>query len=207
MTYTKTGRIAAAVLAAIGWLGLALYLTDAAGERGRSWLGAFWQNAGYLTDLSNLLLAIVMTGIALQRPALQRPAIVGWALVAIATVGVAFWLVGGTLEIGESALEDVLLHGVTPWAALLFWLVFAPKGQLRVRDALAWLAWPVAYFVYAMARGLLTGTFAYGWMDPAKHGLASVMTIMAMVLVVYALWSVALLGTDRVLGRRRSVAG
>ena len=201
MTYTKKGRMAAGALAFVAWLGLARYLAADVATLG-SWPAALWQNAGYLTDLSNLLLAVTMTGVALGRPMLSRPAIVGWAITAITTVGVAFWLVGGKLVWGSSALEDVLLHGVTPWAALLFWLAFAPKGHLGGWHVAAWMAWPLAYFAYALTRGAVSGKFPYAWMDPAGQGVAAVSQTLGMLLTVYALLAVMLWVLDKVLGRR-----
>lgn len=202
MSYSSIGRIAAGLLAAFAWFGLARYLASEAAFLQGNWPSAVWSNLGYLTDLSNLLLAIVMTGIALGVQRLSRPAVVGWAVVAIATVGVGFWLSGGRLVLGKSALEDVLLHGVTPWAALLFWLVFAPKGRLAWRHALVWMAWPLFYWSYAMGRGLLLDRYPYSWLDPAKQGAAAVATTIAMMVVLYALWAVVLVLLDKWLGRR-----
>jgi hypothetical protein len=147
--FTRSGRVAAGLLASIAWLGLVRYGVAEVSKQDGDWLAALWTNAGHLTDLSNLLLAIVMTGVAAGSRALSRPAIVGWAVAAIATVGVGFWMIGGTLTLGTSALEDILLHAVTPWAAVLFWLVFVPKGALRRAHALSWMFWPMAYWAYA----------------------------------------------------------
>lgn len=136
MQFSIVGRIAAGLLAAVAWLGLGLYVVAEAAGLKRDWLGALWLNTGYLTDLSNLSLAIVMTGVALGVPLLSKPHVVGWVTAVIATVGVGFWLIGGSLIVGETPIESFLLHAVTPWAGLAFWLVFTPKGGLRWRTAL-----------------------------------------------------------------------
>ncbi len=202
MLFTRTGRMAAGALAAIGWVGLGLYVVAEAATQKGDWLAAVWTNLGFLTDLSNLLLAVVMTGVALGVRPLSRPHVVGWAIAAIATVGVGFWLIGGRLVIGQSALEDILLHGVTPWAGLLFWLVFAPKGGLRWRRSLFWLAWPIGYFAYAMVRGAVTGSYAYGFLDPAKSSVTNIAITVGMITAVFAVWSLILLLLDRVMARR-----
>ena len=142
MQFSMPSRAVAGVLTAITWLGLGLYVVAEA-ELNGDWLGALWLNAGFLTDLSNLSLAVVMTGVALGVRKLSAPHVVGWVTAVIATVGVGFWLIGGTLIVGKTPIESFLLHAVTPWAGLAFWLVFAPKGGLRWRADLAGLACPL----------------------------------------------------------------
>lgn len=197
MLFKRTGRMAAGALAAIGWVGLGLYVVAEAATQKGDWLAAVWTNLGFLTDLSNLLLAVVMTGVALGVRPLSRAHVVGWAIAAIATVGVGFWLIGGRLVLGRSAVEDILLHGVTPWVGLLFWLVFAPKGGLRWKRSLFWLAWPIGYFAYAMIRGVATGTYAYGFLDPAKSSVANIVITVGMITALFAVWGLVLLLLDR----------
>lgn len=201
--FSRSGRAAAGLLASIAWLGLLRYGVAEVSKQDGDWLAALWTNAGYLTDLSNLLLAIVMTGVAAGSRVLSRPAIVGWGVVAIATVGVGFWMIGGTLTLGTSALEDILLHAVTPWAAVLFWLVFVPKGALRRAHALLWMAWPIAYWAYAMMRGTLTGHFAYPFLDPGLNGPAAVALTIGRLIAVHAAWVLILMVLDTAMAGER----
>ncbi|WP_395944002.1 Pr6Pr family membrane protein [Brevundimonas sp.] len=203
MRYGIAARAAAGLLAAIGWLGLGLYLVAEATASKGDWLVAVWNNLGFLTDLSNLILAVVMTGVALNLRRLSEPHVVGWAVVAIVTVGVGFWLIGGRLVLGTSALENILLHGVTPLAGLVFWLVFTPKGELRRRTALLWLAWPAFYWTYAMVRGAVSGQYAYGFLDPRTQGAGGVAAAIAGMAALYVVASLVLLGLDRAMGRKR----
>jgi len=129
------------------------------------------------------------------RAALTR-LVVGWAVTAIGTVGIAFWLVGGSLS-AASKLEDVLLHGVTPIAALIFWIAFNAKTQLRWITALIWLVWPIAYFAYALTRGKLTGTYAYSFLDLNRESITSVATTTGMILAVYAVVALIVLAINK----------
>ena len=199
--FSYPGRVAAGLLALTAWLGLARYfLAEVSKQRG-DLFAALWINTNYLTDLSNLFLAIVMTGVAFGYPALSRPVLVGWAVAAITTVGVGFWLIGGTLTLG-SALENILLHGVTPWAALLLWLVFVPKGYLRLIHVSIWLLWPLCYWLYALTRGVLTGEFAYGFMDPSKNSVTAIATLIGGLTLVYAAWAWTLLALDKMSAKK-----
>ncbi len=201
MQFSMPSRAVAGVLTAITWLGLGLYVVAEA-ELNGDWLGALWLNAGFLTDLSNLSLAVVMTGVALGVRKLSAPHVVGWVTAVIATVGVGFWLIGGTLIVGKTPIESFLLHAVTPWAGLAFWLVFAPKGGLRWRTALIWLAWPALYFTYAMTRGALAGEYAYPFLDPQTAGIAGVAIGIGKIVVVYVVWCLALLRLDVMMSRK-----
>lgn len=200
--FTKTGRLAAAAVATAAWTGLGLYVAAETATQKGDWLSAVCTNLGFLTDLTNLFLAVVMTGVALSSRPLSRPFIVGCAVAAIATVGVGFWLIGGRLVLGKSAVEDILLHGATPVAAVMFWLAFAPKGGLRWTSALFWLAWPLGYFTYAPIRGGLTGEYAYGFLDPAKSSPSSMALTIGSITGIFAIWSLILLGLDRAMRRK-----
>ena len=195
-TFPTPGRLAAAVLAALAWLGLGRYLAAEMARQGGDVLAALWQDAAFLTDLSNALLAGVLTGVALGNRTLSRPGTVGFAVAAAVTVGLAFWLVGGRLSL-DSDLENLLLHGVTPAGALLFWLLWTPKRRLRWGHALAWMAWPALYWSYALLRGRLTGEYAYPFTDPAQAGMLPVLRTLGMLFATHALVAVALVAMDR----------
>jgi len=203
--FTRLGRLAAGALALAGWIGLGLYVVAEAAAQKGDWLKALWVNVGFLTDLTNLLLAVVMTGVALAVKPLARPHVVGWAVAAIATVGVGFWLIGGRLIWGKSEAQDILLHGVTPLAGVLFWLVFAPKGALIWKRALLWLVWPIGYFAYALIRGALTGEYAYSFLDPAKTSTGEIAGTVGMIVTLYAALTALLLVLDRVMGKRGQI--
>ncbi|MER6356971.1 Pr6Pr family membrane protein [Streptomyces sp. NPDC001634] len=73
--------------------------------------------------------------------------------------------------------HSVLLHVVTPLMALLDWLFFGPKGALRRRHAVLWLAYPLAYLVFALTRGAVVtrGTrYPYPFLDVAGSGYGQV---------------------------------
>lgn len=202
-TYSTAGRIAAGVTAAVAWLGLGLYLAaEIAGRKG-DWPAALWTSLGFLTDLTNLGLATVMTGVALGSARLSRPVVVGGVVTAILMVGTGFWLIGGRLVPGQSALEDILLHGVTPLLALAVWLAFPPRGGVGWTSVGLWLIWPALYWPYALLRGGLTGDYAYGFLNWTKHGATGVALTLTLLVALHAVCGLAVVGIDRLPGRRR----
>ncbi len=83
-------------------------------------------------------------------------------------------LIAGTLvQTPQEKLADLFLHGITPVLVLLFWLLGATRGRLRVRDVGPWAAAPLLYFAYALARGASDGIYPYAFMDVPRIGWAA----------------------------------
>lgn len=56
---------------------------------------------------------------------------------------------------GAKAVSNQLLHTVTPIGAVLDFLFLTAPRRLRPRHAAQWLAYPLAYVVFALIRGAL----------------------------------------------------
>ncbi|WEO96208.1 Pr6Pr family membrane protein [Streptomyces sp. FXJ1.172] len=71
-----------------------------------------------------------------------------------------------------------ILHTVTPAAALLDWLLLTPAARLHLRQAVAWLLYPLAYLAFSLTRAaLLTPSnparYLYPFLDAGTHGYRS----------------------------------
>ena len=173
-------RLAATLLAALTWtalllqLVLSLRLSLAAGEGPGHGLVMY---LGYFTVLSNLLLALVATRGARSAHGGLDDAWRGCATTAIVVVGIGYHLLlrHAWNPQGAQWLADVLLHYVVPAAALAWWLFLPPKAGVPGRAPLQWLAWPLAYLVYALVRGALLSHYPYFFIDPATLGLPRVL--------------------------------
>jgi hypothetical protein len=169
--FSSTGRALAGLIALVACVGLVVQF-DASSALTGSAATAAWVMLRYFTVLTNLLLAVVLTGVAFGRTRLGAPTLVAGAMLAILLVGVIYGLLLRNLvELsGGAKLADLLLHHVTPILAPLLWLAYAPKGRLRRWDPLIWAIFPLAYFVYALVRGMSEGVYAYPFMDVARIG-------------------------------------
>jgi len=96
-----------------------------------------------------------------------------------------------------------LLHTVVPLLAVLDWLVFDDRRRFRLRYAVYWLAYPLAYLAFALIRGAIVHKYPYPFLDVGELGYAGV-TIAALVFAV-AFWLLGLLFVliDRAGGRVR----
>ncbi|MEQ7874161.1 Pr6Pr family membrane protein [Sphingomonas sp. ASV193] len=193
-------RIAAGLVAAAGWVGLAVQFA-ATREQGFSTPATLWILARYFTILANLMVASTLTaraaGVAVS------PRLLGGAALAILLVGVVYiTLLRGLLELsGGALLADRLLHYVTPLLVPLWWAVFAPKGRLKWIDPALWALFPLAYLPYALARGAAEGVYAYPFLNVGRLGGATVALYATAIAVAFLLAGAALVVIDRRLAR------
>jgi hypothetical protein len=165
----------------------------------------------YFTVQSNILLGLACAISAYRawkpgRP--LPPPITGAALLYICITGLVYHVVLASdpaveTPTGWSAAANILLHTVTPLAALADWLLLTPRGGLRPRHAALWLLYPLAYLAFVLTRGaLLTpGTearYPYPFLDVTLHGYAGVLTNALLYGLVFYALALAIVGLDRI---------
>lgn len=200
----RSGRVAAGVVAAIGWTALAIQLPlslAASHAAGRSTAGALVLFFSYFTILTNILVAVVMTGLALGRR--MSHSLAGAATLNIIVVGLVYSAVLRAIwnPEGWQKVADHLLHDVVPVAAVLVWLAFVPKGRLSFRNLPVWLLYPLAFLGWSLARGSLDGWYPYPFLDAGRLGLAVVLRNALVVTALFLVLAALLVALDRRLGR------
>ena len=192
------GRIFAALIAVDAWAVLAVQFADTDHRTGSTGI-SLWFIFAYFTILTNLLVGVVFSCIAVDRSVLREDWIVAGTVLSIVLVGAVYaLLLRGTLEMsGGSAVADRLLHDATPVGAPLFWIFFARKGRLAWRDPLLWAIYPLAYLVYAIGRGLATGKYAYPFLDLLTLGWARTALNALCIAVGFLLCGYAIVWIDR----------
>ena len=132
----------------------------------------------YFTIQSNLLVAVTAAQLARDpfRDGRWWRAVRVAAVVGITVTGlVHFVLLRPLLDLeGLSLVADKLLHMVVPVVAVLGWLVAGPRPRAPWRDALPALAWPVAWLVWTLLVGAVTGWYPYPFLDVGAEGAGSV---------------------------------
>jgi hypothetical protein len=200
-----TARVLAAVIALSAIAGIVIEFRGSL-ARGLPAAGTAWLLVAYFTIITNGLMAILFGSIALGSNALARPRLLAGAALAMALVGIIFALLLSGLRVLEGAalLADFLLHRSNPVLVTVFWLAFAPKGRLVLRDTLAWTAYPLAYFAYALVRGGATGFYPYPFLDIAQRGWAAVAVTALVIAILFVASGAALVWLDGRLGRPRT---
>lgn len=199
-------RLFAAIICIAAVAGIGLELSNLLNQ-GNSVLTAVWILVRFFTILTNGLLAIVFANIALRGIRVLPPQVLAGSVSAIVLVGVVFALLLQDARplAGASAAADFLLHKATPVLALIFWLVYAPKGRLAWRDPLDWSLYPLAYLIYALIRGYFEGIYAYPFIDVAANGWPQVLVTAVVIAVGFIGAGQLMVLLDRRLARRRSI--
>jgi hypothetical protein len=153
--------LALAALAAIGY--------DVAAGPGVSDADYF----SYFTVLSNLF-AVAMLLYGALRAARERSRAVellrGAAVVYILTTGIVYLL----LLSGHAPTYpwvNAILHYLMPVSVTLDWLLDPPRVRLDLaRTIVLWMAFPLVYIVYTLARGAIVGWYPYFFANPHRGG-------------------------------------
>lgn len=163
-------RALAGLIALAAWAGIGVHFHALADEPA-SWPAALWTLLGYFTITTNLLVAVVFTGVA-TRTGLGTPWLLGGILLNILLVGVVYGLLlQGLRELtAGSQFANILLHRVTPALASVFWLAFVRKGTLTWRVPLIWSLYPLGYLLYALVRGAAEGRYPYPFINVVEIG-------------------------------------
>ncbi|MCJ7528433.1 MAG: Pr6Pr family membrane protein [Methyloceanibacter sp.] len=196
------------VAAAIGWFAIALqyYLIVRYKTEG-DLVEAAIDLLAFFTMLSNILVALAMTlpwlapesrlGAFFSRPSV-RTAIASYIIV----VSAVYYTILRKLwnPEGWQLVADTIEHCVAPALYLIDWLVFVPKGTLRIKSVPWWLIFPVSYTFYSLIHGAVTGYYPYLFLDVTQLGYDRVLLNMAVLTAAFAFLGLVLVGIDRMLG-------
>ena len=193
-------RVFALLIAAIAWSGLALQmglLVQTFVANGQVWLAGAWRFFAYFTLLTNLIVAIVMTGVAFG--ARVGPRTLTAVTVYIVIVGLLYhvllaarWRPEGLQYVG-----NIMVHYCTPILTTMFWLLCAPKGALKWSDVFGWLIYPAAYLVYYVARGAADGFYAYYFIELPKIGVRQFAVNTIGIMGVFVLMGLEFVAADK----------
>lgn len=165
----------------------------------------------YFTILSNLLVAITVTTLALAKDrdsrlwrVLRINAIVGITLTAL----VHWFFLRPLLDLhGSDYLADKLLHIVVPVLAVVGWLVFGPRKRVQPSDLLPSAIYPAVYMAWTLIHGAATNWYPYPFTDVGEHGYLIVLLNACGVIALLAVLSALMLFLDRRLPDHSSGAG
>jgi len=164
----------------------------------------------YFTILSNIVVAVIMVALVVRPQMFTRADRVGmfWrvlrldALLMIIITGVVYnaLLAEGGKE-GWDWLSNLIIHVLVPIITPLVWLAAGPRGLIRQGTVWASLLIPLAWAAYALVRGQVVGAYPYPFLDVSTNGWASVLSFIAVIVVVAVILGYVLLGIDRLLQR------
>lgn len=173
---------------ALGLIGLAAIATQLAHsiETGRSIVNFF----SFFTIESNILAVVLLLLLAAKKQGSRMATFRGAVTLYMTMTGVIYALL---LSGNEVALQttipwvNTVLHYALPVALLIDWLAFPPPRGVNPRRVLGWLAFPLAYVIYSLVRGGLTGWYPYPFLNVAERDLPTVLATSAIIAVLVSL--------------------
>lgn len=195
-------RIILALVALIG-LGLSLWTTVTHGD---SVIDFF----SYFTTIGTTFACIVLIYSAVKLMRGQRfrrrdDFLRAMALIYMLLIGgVYFFLLRNTPLGNDARWVTTVHHYILPLALLADWIIQPPAGKITLRSTWLALVVPLAYLVYSLVRGTLTGFYPYDFFNPAKQGgYAGVAIYCLAMLVGFLLLSLGVRWLGNILVRRR----
>ena len=203
---TSTETAITAITALLAWAALILQFVLL--------LHATWDTKGpalamiqffsYFTILSNLLVALVCTSALARHPGRVQRFLTGARV--RAAVALYIGVTGGIYLVilsslwaptGWQWLADVSLHYAVPLLYLALWFGFAPRQTLAWSDLPSWLVFPLAYLLWAFARGAWLEEYPYPFIDVAALGMTRVLLNAIAVLAFFMLLGSILVAFNR----------
>ncbi|MGH6996819.1 MAG: Pr6Pr family membrane protein [Phenylobacterium sp.] len=196
--------------ALVVWFGLLLqYFLMVQGHAAGDFATRTVNFLSYFTILSNLLAALALSaptfapasplGRFFAAPAVRTAVVIYTSVTALTYIVV---LQGLWKPQGLNLIADITLHYVTPALFLIDWLAFTPRGALRPTMAPAWLAFPLGFGVYSLARGPFAGFYPYPFLDVSDLGYARVLANMGVMGALFLAIGLGFVLFNRLLGRR-----
>ena len=161
----------------------------------------------FFTILTNILAAATLLvpliaprsrlGEFLSRPSV-RTVVAGYIIM----VGTVYYLLLRDLSQrqGFSQALELMLHYVTPPLFVIDWALFVPKHNVDWRVGFAALGFPLAYVVWILVHGALTGWYPYPFLDVSELGYPATLLNIAGLIAVFLALEVALVAIGRRLG-------
>ena len=167
---------------------------------------------GYFTILTNILVGLAFTSPFFKtgngiRAFFEQQAVRAALALYILVVMVVYWVALAAIHnpVGISAVANYFLHLIIPILYILDWLLFAPKGNMSWKRIPYWVAYPMAYGIFTMIRGAVTGTYPYPFLNVTELGGFQVFVNMLGFTGFYAVGAAAFIGLGRFLSRNNTV--
>lgn len=157
MTQTQTdwlSRLIALAIALGAWVGLGITLEGQVVKFG-SFFVSLWVLSGYFTILTNFLVAVVFTVLALGGRHSIHPRFLAGVMLAIVLVGVVYGvLLRGLQELtGVELISNMLLHQLIPLLVPIYWFSSPQSSRFAgpiqrsgpsIRWSISSMPWPAA---------------------------------------------------------------
>lgn len=163
----------------------------------------------FFTVLTNSLVAVYFAYQALKKEGtmgwFDKPGILTAITVYITVVGLVYNLVLRKIDPSEglARVNTEIFHCIMPLLVIMFWLLYEKKGVTPYRSVSQWILYPLIYAVYTLIHGDFAGYYPYPFVDVNALGLPRVLLNMAVLLVIFLVFSLGYLRLGKFLHIRQ----
>lgn len=199
-SWTNHERLSAAAIAVLAFATLALQTTINDGRDGGA-LVAFFMLFRFFTIWSNFAAGVVMGWIALGRHVSLR------VLFALATALTVVALVYHALlaadhhPVGLDWWTNLSFHTIIPAATIGWWLVVTRANAFNWGALPFAMVAPVAYTIFALINGALTGFYPYFFLDRSNLGWGQLIANITGLALFFLIMGALLMGLRRLFGQ------
>ena len=207
-------RLLFALNALVAWFGVLLSFTLAAlgtypsgntdptllGNPEQGPLGRIFDFFTYFTEWSNIIVAVIMTMLALNptRDSFWFRVFRLDALLMITITGLIYnaVLAANAKNVGLEVMSNFFVHVATPALTFAIWLVAGPRGWINWRIIFSALIIPIVWLVFALIRGAFINAYPYGFLNVATYGYGTVLLNVLYVVITAIVLCVIFWGLD-----------
>ena len=204
----RSARTIALISALVAWFAILAQLYLIIANRETSVFNTLCRFLGYFTIDTNIIVALCFTAIAKRKDSLagnffSKPTTITAITVYISIVGIVYNVVLRSTwnPQGLQKIVDELLHSVIPVLFIFYWLIFVPIENLKWKNAILWLIYPVLYMIYALILGAVTKWYPYPFVDVNELGYNKALINAGGVLLVIFILSLALITAGKLMKR------
>lgn len=197
-------RVYAGVMMVLGWFAVIAQLVLILDNDTSGVLTLVIRFISYFTILTNILVAICFTTLAMFPGStwaafFNKPATIAATTVYITVVGITYNLLLRQVwdPQGLQKVVDELLHTIIPVLSILYFVVFAPKRRLPWTVAFGWLIYPLVYSIYIVIRGEIVTEYPYPFIDVSILGYGQALINCFFILVGFLLVSLLFIWIGR----------
>lgn len=185
------------VIVSIGTIGLMAYIiNDAFFSELTNPFGAI-RLFKYFTMLSNVIAVVYFWLVYNNRTQLKYPwfdrLLGGIVIYLTITFAIYAILLEATYQVqGLDLIGNITLHYINPILVVGYLLIYRKDFTFTYKDIGLWIMFPVAYLIFMVVHGLITGDYLYPFFQVSEVGVVGLISMIGILLGIFFLLSIAI---------------
>lgn len=164
----------------------------------------------YFTEYSNILVILWFMNKAFlgeKIEFLNKDSVRGAITLYICIAGIVFFFVLNSAwnQQGIEKIQSYILHGFSPIAFILDWLLLSSKGKYKYKDISRWIIFPIVYLFGALFIGKIIGAYPYPFLDLNTITFAEFFNYLVFLIIAFIGMAFIIVSVDKLLRKLISI--